>query len=204
MTPPISPRDRALWEAARPWLDVRSNDVHTLISWRLAGALLSFRPEADEAVVLPAILLHDTGWKKMPAEKLARAVGPRPEFPELQREHEIAGVVIGREILDRLAPGLEAPLDAEAILAIIDGHDTTREARSSEDMVVKDADKLWRFTPHGVATIGGWFETPAPETLTMLEDFVLPSFLMPEARAMARGFLAEGWAAAERQERLET
>ena len=194
----MTPRDLALWQAAKPWLNVRSNDVHTLIAWRLAGTLLTLRPGADEGVVLPAIILHDTGWKKMPQEKLARAVGPQPEFPALQRAHEVAGVEIGREILGRLGLGLKD----DAILAIIDGHDTTKEARSPEDAIVKDADKLWRFTPHGVATIGGWFQTPAPETLAMLEDFVLPSFLTPEARIMAQGFLAEGWAAAEREERM--
>lgn len=102
----MTPRDLALWQAARPWLDVRSNDVHTLISWHLAGALLALHPEADEAVVRPAIILHDTGWKKMPPEKLARAVGPKPEFPELQRDHEIAGVEIGAAILARLNLGL--------------------------------------------------------------------------------------------------
>ena len=194
----MTPRDLALWQAARPWLDVRSNDVHTLISWRLAQTLLSLHPDADAAVVLPAIILHDTGWKKMPQEKLARAIGPKPQFPELQRDHEIAGVEIGTTILRDLALGL----DDGAILAIIDGHDTTRAARSAEDAVVKDADKLWRFTPHGVATIGGWFDSTAPETLTMLEDFVLPSFLTPQAQIMARGFLAEGWATAERNERM--
>lgn len=194
----MTPRDRAIWQAARPWLDVRSNDVHTLIAWRLAGALLALRPGADEAVVRPAILLHDTGWKKMPQDKLARAVGPKPEFPELQRDHEIAGVEIGAGILSRLGLGL----DDAAILGIVDGHDTTREARSAEDAIVKDADKLWRFTPHGVATIGGWFASPAAETLAMLEDFVLPSFLTPEARIMATGFLAEGQATAEREERM--
>lgn len=197
MTGPMSPRDLALWEAARPWLDVRSNDVHTLISWRLARGLLSLHPNVDEAVVLPAILLHDTGWKKMPAEKLTRAVGPQPEFPELQRDHELAGVEIGRGILARLNLGL----DDAAILAIIDGHDTTRHARSPEDMLVKDADKLWRFTPHGVATVGAWFESTAARTLAMLEDFVLPSLLAPATQAMARGFLSEGRAMAEKQER---
>ena len=130
--------------------------------------------------------------------KLALAVGPNAQFPELQRDHEMAGVTIGTDILSRLALGL----DDKAILAIIDGHDTTKAARSAEDAIVKDADKLWRFTPHGVTTIGGWFQTPAPDTLAMLEDFVLPSFLTPEARIMAQGFLAEGWASAERDERM--
>ena len=194
----MTPRDLAIWRAARPWLDVRSNDVHTLISWRLAGALLALRPGADAAVVLPAILLHDTGWKRMPPEKLAKAVGPKPQYPELQRDHEIAGVEIGAAILRDLALGL----DDAAIIAIVDGHDTTRDARSAEDAIVKDADKLWRFTPHGVATIGGWFETAPPDTLAMLEGFVLPSFLTPEGRIMATGFLADGWASAERNERM--
>lgn len=195
----MTPRDLRLWQAAKPWLDVRSNDIHTLIAWRLARTLLTLLPGADEAVVLPAVILHDTGWKKMPQEKLALAVGPNAQFPELQRDHEVAGVEIGRDVLGRL--GLA--LNDKAILAIIDGHDTTKAARSAEDAIVKDADKLWRFTTHGVATIGGWFQTPALDTLAMLEDFVLPSFLTPEARIMAQGFLAEGWASAEREERMQ-
>ena len=193
-------RDMALWQAAKPWLDVRSNDEHTLISWHLARALLDLIPDADEAVVLPAVILHDTGWKKMPAEKLARAVGPKPEFPELQRDHEIASVEIGRDILARLALGL----DDDAILAIVDGHDTTKAARSLNDAVMKDADKLWRFTPHGVRTIGGWFGSAAQETLAMLEDFVLPSMLTREAAAMARALLAEGFATAGLPGLMET
>src|SRR5262245_230623 len=178
----MTPRDLAIWRAAKPWLDVRSNDEHTLLSWSLGRALLAVIPEADEEIVLPAILLHDIGWKKMPVEKLARAVGPKPEFPELQRDHEIASVEIGSEILSRLSLGLQ---DQE-ILAIVDGHDTTKQARSVNDAVMKDADKLWRFTGHGVRTIGGWFGSPTPDTLVMLEDFVLPSFLTPQGLAMAR------------------
>lgn len=194
----MTPRDLAIWRAARSWLDVRSNDEHTLLSWRLGGALLAVIPEADEGIVLPAILLHDTGWKKMPVEKLARAVGPKPEFPELQRDHEIASVEIGSEILTRLDLGLR---DQE-ILAIVDGHDTTKHARSINDAVMKDADKLWRFTGHGVRTIGKWFESSTADTLAMLEDFVLPSFLTPQGLAMAGALLAEGRAMSEMDERM--
>jgi CRISPR/Cas system-associated endonuclease Cas3-HD len=59
----MNARDHTLWKAAKPWLNVRSNDEHTLISYALGQALLALIEEADEAVVLPAILLHDTGWK---------------------------------------------------------------------------------------------------------------------------------------------
>jgi hypothetical protein len=196
----MTPRDLAIWRAARPWLDVRSNDEHTLISWRLGRALLASIPGAEEDVVLPAILLHDTGWKKMPQEKLARAIGPKPEFPELQRDHEIASVEIGADILSRLGLGLR---DVE-ILAIVDGHDTTKQARSINDAVMKDADKLWRFTPHGVHTIGGWFGSSTQEVLALLEDFVSPSLLTPEARVVAGAFLAEGHAMLEMSERMRS
>ena len=124
----------------------------------------------------------------MPQEKLAHAVGPNPKYPELQRDHEVASVEIGREILNNL----NLNLDDTAILAIVDGHDTTKHARSINDAVVKDADKLWRLTPHGRRTIASWYDSNEKDTLAMLEDFVLPSFLTPEGRAMACALLAEG------------
>ncbi|GLH77206.1 hypothetical protein SSBR45G_21140 [Bradyrhizobium sp. SSBR45G] len=193
MTHFLRDQDLPIWLAARPWLDVRSNDEHTLISYRLGQALLRIHPEADASVVLPAILMHDVGWKKFPQEQLAAAVGPNPKYPELQRAHEIEGVKIAAEAFGRLAiPGLQN----ETILAIIDGHDTRKAAISREDALMKDADKLWRFTGHGVATIGCWFDTPPKETLAMLESFVLPSMLTDAGTSMAQALIAEGMASA--------
>jgi hypothetical protein len=77
------------------------------------------------------------------------------------------------------------------VIAIIDGHDTRKHALSLEDGLMKDADKLWRFTAHGVAAIGGWFGSPAKETLAMLERFVLPSILTDIGKAAAAASLAE-------------
>jgi HD domain len=180
--------DVAIWLCAKPWLDVRSNDEHTLISYRLAQALLRSHPGADGRIVLPAVLLHDVGWKMFPAEKLADAVGPHAKYPELQREHEIEGARIARHILDALTvPGI----DSHRVIEIIDGHDTRKHALSLEDALMKDADKLWRFTDHGVGTIGGWYGMPAQETVAMLEDFVLPSMLTDTGRAAAEALIAE-------------
>ena len=107
MTAFLREADLPIWLAARPWLDVRSNDEHTLISYRLGQALLRVYPDVDPSVVLPAILMHDVGWKKFPPEQLAHAVGPNPKYPELQRAHEIEGVKIAGEVFARLAiPGL--------------------------------------------------------------------------------------------------
>ena len=65
--------DIPIWLAAKPWLDVRSNDEHTLISYRLALALLHMHPEVDQRIVLRAVLMHDVGWKMFPEELLAKA-----------------------------------------------------------------------------------------------------------------------------------
>ena len=187
-------RDIPLWHAAKAFLEVRSNDVHTLISYRLARALLAEHPGVDEAIVLPAILLHDVGWKMIDPALLSDAVGPNATRPELVRDHEIYGVEIAGDILRRHQP---EDVDSDAVLAIIDRHDTLKEASSPEDAVVKDADKAWRFSPHGVATISGWFDYEADETLAMLEDFVLPTMLTDAGRVMARAMLAAGRAQAQ-------
>jgi len=62
-------KDIAIWEKALPFLDVRSNDVHTLYSYVMVQELLKCYPTGNAEVVLPAMLLHDTGWKKIPKDK---------------------------------------------------------------------------------------------------------------------------------------
>ncbi len=200
MTDLLLKRDEPIWRAAMPWLDVRSNDEHTLISYRLARALLRLHPDADGFVVLTALLLHDVGWKMFPEDKLAAAVGPRPKYPELQRAHELESVCIAREAMERL--GFERGA-IDRIIAIIDGHDTRPSALSLEDGLVKDADKLWRFTAHGVDKLCDWFETPPKETVAMLESFVLPKLVTATGRTMAQALLAERASAAWMADALE-
>lgn len=76
-------RDIPLWQDAKTFLDVRSNDVHTLISYRIARALLAEHNGVDAAIVLPAILLHDVGWKKIDPALHSDAVGPNATRPDL-------------------------------------------------------------------------------------------------------------------------
>lgn len=187
-------RDIPLWQDAKPFLDVRSNDMHTLISYRLARALLAEHKGVDQATVLPAILLHDVGWKRIDPALLSDAVGPNATRPDLVRDHEVYGVAIAGDILRRHQP---EGVDIDAVLAIIDRHDTLKDATSLEDALVKDADKAWRFSPHGVTTISGWFGNEPDETLAMLEDFVMPTMLTDAGRIMARAMLASGRAEAQ-------
>lgn len=182
-------RDVPLWQDARAYLDVRSNDEHTLIAYNLARALLESHEDADESTVLPAILLHDIGWKTVDPEVILEAIGPGAKRPELVRQHETEGVRIAREILERHQP---EGVEVDAVLTIIDRHDTWKHATSLNDSLVKDADKAWRFTPHGIKTISGWFDIDAAETIDMLEDFVISDMLTNAGRAMALGFIASG------------
>lgn len=190
----FKPRDLPLWEDAKPYLDVRNNDEHTIIAYGLALCLLELTPDADESTVLPAILLHDVGWKKIPKDLLLLAIGRRPTRLDLVRDHEIHGVEIARAILERHRP---EGVDIDAVLEIIDGHDTVKEARSINDAVMKDADKGWRSTPHGMRTIAGWYGVGLDEIVMMLSERSNPHMLTPAGKA-----LAEAQTAAVRAELL--
>lgn len=179
--------DLAMWNAALPYLDVRNNDEHTLVAYGLAKALLELIPEADENIVLPAILLHDVGWKKIDPDLLLLAIGKNPTRKDLVRDHEVYGVEIARDII---ASHGNSDIDVEAILAIIDGHDTNKTALSINDAIVKDADKGWRATAHGMRIIRGWYDISVMEYVETLEAVSLPFMLTDAGRAMANGYIA--------------
>jgi HD domain len=183
----LKPRDAVLWQDAKSFLDVRNNDEHTLVAYAVAQELLKLMPEADESIVLPAILLHDVGWKRVPQELLLDAIGRHPKRPDLVRDHELYGVELAGEILNKHKP---AGVNIDAVLAIIDGHDTTREQRSINDAVVKDSDKGWRTTPHGMKVIRGWYDWSISEYLEMVTTVSNPRLLTAPGRAMAETFTA--------------
>ncbi|WP_370288259.1 HD domain-containing protein [Nocardioides sp.] len=143
-----------IWRRAEPYLRVRDNDGHTIYAYGLARALCELHPEADADVVLPAILLHDSGWSTVAEEEILEAIAPDGSRPDLVRQHEVEGARIAHEVLTGLGHDRER---IERIVEIIDGHDSRRVALHLDDALVKDADKLWRITPHGVDTVMGWF-----------------------------------------------
>lgn len=195
--PLLREQDLAMWNAARPYLDVRNNDEHTLVAYGLAKVLLKLTPDADEDIVLTAILLHDVGWKKIDPDLLLLAIGRNPTRKDLVRDHEVYGVEIAREIM---ANHGRSDIDAEAVLAIIDGHDTDKTARSINDAIVKDADKGWRATAHGMRIIRGWYDISVMEYVETLEAVSLPFMLTDAGRAMAQGYIA----AIRAEQELET
>lgn len=187
MTALLRPQDTPLWHAAKPYLDVRNNDEHTLVAYAVARQLLAMIPEADQAVVLPAVILHDVGWKRIPQDLLLEAIGKTPSRPDLVRQHEVEGVEIAREILQAQRPE-GVPIDQ--VLAIIDGHDTDKTARSVNDAVMKDADKLWRITPHGSRIIRGWYDWSLADYVGMVEVVSNPRLLTDQGKMLGAFLLA--------------
>jgi len=176
-----------IYQRAAAFWDTRHNDVHLPMAYDFAKKLLAYYPQADEAVVLPAILLHDVGWKMVPEEKQLNAFGPKATDKATNRLHEVEGVRLASEILASLDYD---PAKTQEIITIIDGHDSCSEALSLNDKLVKDADKLWRFTPTGVNLDHRRFEVELAAYLDYLSTKTEEWLFTPEAKTMARAELA--------------
>lgn len=183
----LSERDEAIWALAAGYLTVRDNDAHSLYAYGIARALLSQIPEADEKIVLPAILLHDTGWSTVDERDALEAIAPGGGRPELVLQHEREGARIAREILTTV--GLPES-DIVRIVEIIDGHDSRTVSLNIEDSIVKDADKIWRVSPHGRAVVCDWFGIDEHEALRLCAYRAYNELFTDEGRAMSRALVA--------------
>jgi len=97
----IKPIHQKIFEKAKPFLRTRKNFIHTRIALSYALKLLKSE-QGDEDVVIPAVLLHDVGWKAIPAKLQLTAFGPNPTNPKLGRIHEVEGAKIAEAILKDL------------------------------------------------------------------------------------------------------
>jgi HD domain len=178
-----------IYALAEPYWQTRSGEVHMPESYTLAQQLLRVYPEADPAVVLPAILLHDIGYFGLPEETQMQGLSGSPSGwnGEITRLHEIAGARRAAEILDELGYDLAK---TAAIVAIIDGHDSCKEAMSLDDALVKDADKLWRFTPSGVQICRRWVGQEPGVFMDYIESKIDSWMLTARGAAMAREIVA--------------
>lgn len=187
-----------IYQLARPYLNTRHNDVHTEISIQLAYQLL--RAEGgQEDIVIPAIILHDTGWQKVPAAHHLKAFGPKATSPEINRTHEKEGVKIARKILTKINYDTEK---IDEILKIIDGHDSRKDSISLNDRIVKDADKLWRYTQNGFEIDTGRFEETVAEGLKRLRKNLRGWFYTDTAFQIAKKELQQREREAGKDSRL--
>jgi hypothetical protein len=179
----------ALWRAAEPYTRVRANDVHLPLSLHYAELLLDQHPEADPLVTRIAILLHDTGWARVDEKKIMTEGFQTADWrvSDIRVQHEIEGCNIARELLPAL--GYDEALVTK-VTDIIDGHDTDPHHNSIEDALVRDADRLWRFAPTGLAFSALWFNKTPNQIRHQLEDEVYPELITEAARRMAQAELS--------------
>ncbi|MEM7797934.1 MAG: HD domain-containing protein [Chloroflexota bacterium] len=143
----------AVWQAAEPYMRYRRNDVHIPVVYHFAEKLARLNPDCDPEVVTLGALLHDIGWAAVDQEELF-GTAFKKLVTNVRIQHEKEGARMAREILEKLKIVSAGKIDE--ICTIIDGHDTRLEALSLNDSLVKDADKLWRFSSVGIAVSCEW------------------------------------------------
>lgn len=171
-----------IYQLARPYLNTRRNDVHIDISLQFAHELLNAEG-GEESIVIPAIILHDVGWKKVPEAFHLKAFGPKATSPELNRTHEEEGVRIAGGILSNLQYAKDK---ISEILNIIDGHDSRKKALSLNDQIVKDADKLFRYSQKGFEIDNKRFEETVADGLNRLRKYINHWFFTQAAYRIAK------------------
>jgi HD superfamily phosphodiesterase len=174
-----------IYELAEPYWHTRSNEIHVPGAYALAQELVAAHPEADPDVVLPAILLHDIGYMAVPAEDHLKGLAgaARGWEPDITRRHEIQGAALAGEILSSVGWDPARIVD---IVDIVDGHDSRADAVSLEDELVKDADKLWRFTESAVRICHVWMELTTERYMGWVGSEIDRWFFTETARRLAR------------------
>ena len=175
-----------MFERAKRFLRTRKNLIHTKIALQYAVKLLK-EVKGDEEVVIPAILLHDVGWKAVPKHLQLDAFGPNRSNFQAARLHEAEGAKTARKILEEFRYPIEK---VNEICRIIRGHDSRKRSISRSDRIVKDADKLFRYSRRGVAIDLERFHMPRGDYLRYLENRVEKWFFLSVSRQLASQELA--------------
>lgn len=179
-----------IFKAAEKYMRVRKNDVHIPLSYHYALRLLASYPDADADLVAASIILHDIGWYSIDEDDIFKKGFQSENFmqSDVRYLHESEGVRLSVEVLKGL--GYDDTF-IEKVGEIIDGHDTRKFAKSLEDKIVRDADKLWRFHVVGVSVAADWFKQTPTQYANRLETDIIPLLDLPESVEMAKTDLAE-------------
>jgi hypothetical protein len=179
-----------VWKAFDKYWRVRKNDVHIPLSFIYVRRLLEAYPQADEDVCVLALMLHDIGWYSIDGPDLIEKAFGGENFMQSDARyfHEAEACRISREILPTLGWGHEV---IEQVCEIIDGHDTRAQPRHLNDRIVRDADKLWRFSITGIGVACDWFKLTPAQYALKLEKTNLAQLETEVGRQMAERDLVE-------------
>jgi HD superfamily phosphodiesterase len=172
---------KKIYQRAKPFLNTRANEPHVRVSYQYGLKLLKSEG-GDPGIVIPSILLHDIGWKMIPEEDHLKMFGPGLD-KRLQRIHERKGARMAGQILKEVG---YPEKQAKAIVSIIKSHDTSSRPRSLNGRIVKDSDRLWRFSRKGFTIDRMRFKVLPQEYLSYLEKRIEEWFFTESAREIAR------------------
>jgi len=179
-----------LYQLAEPYLNRRKDFIHTQVAHGYALLLLE-KESGDRKIVEPAIILHDIGWSALKPEDIEAAYGARATGAKaraLNRTHEVRGAKIATEILSEL--GCDA-ITTGRIVKIIERHDSGKNPDTTEEKLVKDADKLWRFSKIGYPYELQRQATTHVVRYTFLSKNINDWFFTKTAKALAKKELEE-------------
>ena len=182
----FTPIEREIWDQSFQYQDKRNDVGHIEHVVYFAFKLLEYIP-AERVIVIPAAIFHDTGWgllfedsqwiRQLPDGPLKRYEPLSEDFKKnepLYRDiHQRAGVEISQRILEKINYPQEY---RPTIVKIVAQHDTRKGFFCPEDGIVRDADKLWRFTLHQMQM--HYFRKMTPKELKemRLRDLEQPDF----------------------------
>jgi len=173
-----------LFKQAEPYLKMRNDFIHTRVAHDFALLLLE-KEGGNRNIVEPAIILHDVGWSALKPEDIAHAYGLKAtgaKARELNRVHEVQGAIIAQKILSK--QGYDKA-SIHQIVQIIKRHDSGKNPDTTEEKLVKDADKLWRFSKTGYHYELQRQATTHAERYAFLSKKIDSWFFTQTAKAMA-------------------
>jgi len=139
---------KKMWDQAEEKQDLRDDKGHAKTVLEFAQ-MLSEIFNANKKIVIPAAIFHDTGYFGMDKGVLSEMMAgklPEEASKQIKKEHMQKGGEIAKEILLELNYD---PSLIKEIVRIIENHDLDNECMSIEEKIVRDADKLWRFSKRG-------------------------------------------------------
>jgi HD superfamily phosphodiesterase len=180
---------REIARKAEKYLDTRHNKLHTDICLQFALRLLR-KEGGNPTIVVPAIILHDVGWKAVPEDSQIRGFGPNMSDPDIQRIHEVEGSKIARNILEELRYDEDK---ISKICEIVLFHDSRKEGMYLEDSIVKDADKLWRLSHVSMRIDPARYNMAISNYLDFLQKQIETWYLTSGGKKIARQELLQRW-----------
>jgi len=142
--PLLTKQEEKIWYDSLPYQDKRNDIGHAEIVTYFSIKLLEYLKGIRE-IIVPAAIEHDIGWSQLSKTELDLfADKNRKRYSSILRaRHQEEGIDLSKKIL--IKQNYPQPYTPH-ILEIISQHDTRKGFYSLEDGIVRDSDKLFRFT----------------------------------------------------------